>query len=326
MATHYDSMRDTWRTRAYRQAISTLRAHPTKVTSAAEAALLPNISDRIAAKIEEIVWTNRLRRLESTKDEPADQALQLFAKIYGVGLAQASKWVQAGHRTLEDLTTRNVPLTENQKIGLAHFDDFNARIPRAEVAQHGEIVRRALLAIDPHFQATIGGSYRRGARDSGDIDIVITAPGATATYLRTVVLENLVPELFKQGFLRAGLATTDKDSGSKWHGASQLPIHISTGMLVNPYPWRRIDFLLVPWDEIGAAMIYFTGNDIFNRSMRLLARRKGMRLNQRGLYKDVIRGKDGTKLTEGIRMEGQDERRIFELLGVKWREATDRNC
>jgi len=73
-------------------------------------------------------------------------------------------------------------------------------------------------------------------------------------------------------------------------------------------------------------MIYFTGNDIFNRSMRLLASKKGMRLNQRGLYRDVIRGKDRAKITEGVKVEGQDERRIFERLGVPWREAVDRNC
>ena len=328
MATYYDSIRDNWRTRAYRQAISTLRIQPTRITTAAEAALLPNISSRIAAKIEEIVYTNRLRRLDSTKDEPTDQAIQLFAKIYGVGLAQASKWVQAGHRTLDDLKTAQVPLTTNQQIGIAHFDDFILRIPRAEVALHGDIVRRALHAIDPGLEATVGGSYRRGALDSGDIDIVITKAGATARYLRTVVIETLVPELFKQGFLTAGLAETNKDSGSKWHGACQLPAsHTSPGdSNTNTNPCRRIDLLLVPWDEIGAAMIYFTGNDIFNRSMRLLASKKGMRLNQRGLYRDVIRGKDRAKITEGVKVEGQDERRIFERLGVPWREAVDRNC
>jgi len=250
MATYYDSVRDNWRTRAYRQAISTLRIQPTRITTAAEAALLPNISTRLAAKIEEIVYTNRLRRLDSTKDEPTDQAIQLFAKIYGVGLAQASKWVQAGHRTLADLSAAQVPLTANQQIGIAHFDDFLLRIPRAEVALHGDIVRRALHAIDPGFEATVGGSYRRGALDSGDIDIVITKAGATAGYLRTVVIETLVPELFKQGFLTAGLAETNKDSGSKWHGACQLPAAHSSpgasGINTNTNPWRRIDLLLFP--------------------------------------------------------------------------------
>ena len=72
--------------------------------------------------------------------------------------------------------------------------------------------------------------------------------------------------------------------------------------------------------------MYFTGNDIFNRSIRLLASKKGMRLNQRGLYKDVMRGTQRVKVTEGELVEGRDERRIFEILGVKWREPHERWC
>jgi DNA polymerase lambda/DNA polymerase IV len=60
--------------------------------------------------------------------------------------------------------------------------------------------------------------------------------------------------------------------------------------------------------------------------MRLLASRKGMRLNQRGLYKEVMRGKNRVKVTEGELLEGRDEKRIFELLGVKWREPSERWC
>ena len=46
---------------------------------------------------------------------------------------------------------------------------------------------------------------------------------------------------------------------------------------------------------MGVALLYFTGNDIFNRNMRLLASKKGMRLNQHMLFKDVMRGPGRTK-------------------------------
>jgi DNA polymerase IV len=77
---------------------------------------------------------------------------------------------------------------------------------------------------------------------------------------------------------------------------------------------------------MGAALIYFTGNDIFNRSIRLLASKKGMRLNQRGLYRDVMRGPSRVKVTEGQLVEGRDEKKIFEILGVRWREPHERWC
>jgi DNA polymerase IV len=83
---------------------------------------------------------------------------------------------------------------------------------------------------------------------------------------------------------------------------------------------------MVPETEFGAALIYFTGDDIFNRSLRFLAGKKTWKLNQRGLYKDVLRGQERKKLTEGTLMEGADEKRIFEILGVPWRPPERRIC
>ena len=77
---------------------------------------------------------------------------------------------------------------------------------------------------------------------------------------------------------------------------------------------------------MGAALLYFIKNDIFNRSMRLLASKKGMRLNQHALFKDVMRGSGRTKLNEGTAVEDQDEKRIFDILGVPWRPPEHRNC
>jgi DNA polymerase IV len=313
MADYYGKMGDEWRIRAYRKAIATLRNHPKKVCTKDEALALPNVGERLATKTEEIVFTSRLRRLDNALAEPQDQILQTFMKIYGAGFAHASQWVRQGYTTLDELLEK-ATLTENQKIGIAHFEDFQERIPRAEVSTYGDIVRRALRKLDPAFEVTIGGSYRRGAKDSGDIDFIITKPDADIDHVRDVVIGQLVPNLFSAGFLKAALAATSGD-GSKWHGACCLP-----GQTL----WRRIDFLLVPWSEMGAALIYFTGNDIFNRSMRLLASKKGYRLNQRGLYKDVIRGKNREKITEGTLVESRDERKIFEILGVPWRPPEHR--
>jgi DNA polymerase IV len=318
MCKHYDQMQDHWRTLAYRKGITTLKKQTTKITTSKQAAALPFIGQRLADKIEEIVLTNRLRKLDNTKDDPLDSVLRLFLGVYGAGLVQANRWIQAGYRTLEDLQTK-AKLTDSHKIGLEHYDDFNSRIARAEVEAHGAVVKTALAKIGPEFETTVMGSYRRGANDSGDIDMIITCPGASLSTLHPIVFDSLVPQLFRSGFLKASLATsrTNDSMGTKWHGASCLP----TSKF-----WRRMDFLLVPEEEMGAALIYFTGNDIFNRSIRLLARKKGMRLNQRGLYKDVKRGGRGEKLNEGVLVEGRSEKKIFEVLRVPWREPHERIC
>lgn len=82
----------------------------------------------------------------------------------------------------------------------------------------------------------------------------------------------------------------------------------------------------VPWHEMPAALIYFSSGSHFNRSLRLKARRHGYRLNQRGLYKDVARDRQGLKLTEGTLVKGiKTERDIFRVLNVPWRPPEERN-
>ncbi|KAE8394303.1 hypothetical protein BDV23DRAFT_169637 [Aspergillus alliaceus] len=316
MLDYYARTDDHWRTLAYRKAISALRRQPKKVLTRSQAIAIPGIGPRLADKIEEIVCTDRLRRLENTNTTREDIILQEFLGVYGAGILQASRWLAQGYKSIADLRTK-ASLTPQQRIGVDHYRDFSQRIPRKEVETHGEIVKRAVQKADPGMQVIISGSYRRGAADSGDIDLLITKPDATIEQIRTLMINVVVPKLFKQGFLQASLAITSRADGSKWHGASLAP-----GSQI----WRRIDLLFVPGSEIGAALVYFTGNDIFNRSMRLLASKKGMRLNQRGLYTDVLRGPQRMKLNPGRLLEGRDERRIFEILGVPWRPPEHRIC
>src|SRR5436190_16160029 len=126
----------------------------------------------------------------------------------------------------------------------------------------------------------------------------------------------LVDSLVESNFLTHALATSHSDDGSKWHGVSRLPNGIH----------RRLDLLFVPWKERGAALIYFTGNHVFNRSMRLLASKKEMGLNQRGLFKDTLRGSGRVKLTRGTCIASESEEEIFQILGVPWRPPNLRNC
>ena len=144
---------------------------------------------------------------------------------------------------------------------------------------------------------------------------MITKEHATAADLMHI-LTPLVEILLEQKFLTHALAASRNGDGSKWHGVSRLPNGVH----------RRIDLLLVPWKERGAALIYFTGNDIFNRSLRLLASKKGMGLNQRGLFKDTLRGPGRVRLTRGMCIASESEEEIFQILGVPWRPPELRNC
>lgn len=318
MSDYYGRMGDNWRSLAYRKGINALQRQTEKIVTRKQARSISGIGERLADKIEEIVLTNHLRKLDNTNSSDEDRILQLFMGIYGVGLSLASRWQAQGYRTLEDLVEK-AELNANQRVGIEHYDDFMQRIPRKEVEAHGEIVRKAVQTVDPNMQVIVAGSYRRGAQNSGDVDVLITKPDGTLGEIRTLMKQVVIPQLVQDGFLKVALATSriyDTD-GSKWHGASALP-----GSSI----WRRIDLLFVPGAEFGAAIIYFTGNDIFNRSMRLLAHKKGLCLNQHGLYANVLCNAQRQKVNPGRLLEGRDERRIFALLGVPWRPPEHRIC
>ena len=315
MGEHYKRIGDQWRTRAYQQAVGILKKLKVKVDCYEDAIRLPRIGERLAKKIEEICTTGHLRRLDNALADPTDKLITMFLKIYGVGLSQAHKWIQAGHKSLDDVLALH-NLHKNQRIGIEHYDDFNTRIPRAEVTALGNIVKMTAAEINFNVEAIIGGSYRRGADTSGDIDFIITKRGTRSSWDLLEFLETLVARLTRDGFFVAALAVP-ASTGSKWHGACVLP--------GNP-TWRRIDFLVVPETEFGAALLYFTGDDIFNRSIRLLAGKMNMRLNQKGLYKYVMRASGREKLNEGTLVEGSDERKIFDILGVPWRPPHERIC
>ncbi|KAK8049034.1 DNA polymerase [Apiospora phragmitis] len=357
MADEYEKKGDErFRRDAFRKAAGALKQQSVKILTFAEAIAIDNIGKSSAEKIEEFARTGRVKKLQNLQNDPMVKLQGLFTKIYGVGPSLADRWIRQGYRTLDDIREK-AHLTANQQIGLDHYDELNTRIPRKEVEALGAHVVRAARAIDRDVQLIIGGSYRRGADSSGDIDIIITRQGMSSTGQLIDFLDELVLKLTNEGFLTVALAAhrkshVDDTDGNKWQGCCVLPkdeypgddgsevddanTSDNDGSHERPNNksnkdgwrpiWRRIDLLLVPASQLGAALIYFTGNDIFNRSIRLLAQKKGMRLNQRGLYRDVLRGKGNVKIAEGELIEGEYERKIFRHLGVHWREPHERWC
>lgn len=61
MKEYYERINDTWHSISYRKAITTLRGVNRRICFASEAIELPNIGERIAAKIEEVVRTDQVQ-------------------------------------------------------------------------------------------------------------------------------------------------------------------------------------------------------------------------------------------------------------------------
>jgi DNA polymerase lambda len=91
---------------------------------------------------------------------------------------------------------------------------------------------------------------------------------------------------------------------------------------------RRIDLIVVPYNEWACAILYFTGSGHYNRSMRLLARKSGMSLSQHSLNTGVIRHPKHAevKLSDGQPLVTQTEEDVFRLLGLSYRPPCDRDA
>ncbi|KAL0065607.1 hypothetical protein AAF712_007385 [Marasmius tenuissimus] len=312
---------DKWRAFTYSKVIRLLRNHPKRIRSIQDAQKLKGIGLKTAVKIMEIIETGDLRRLKYENTESV-QVTRVFQGIYGVGQSTALKWYSNGCRTLQDLANGKggVKLSAAQKIGLKYYDDINDRMPREEAGAIFSLIKPIALSIDPDLFVEIMGSYRRGKADCGDIDIMITRPTRDGK-THEGVLSRLLQKLHEADILTEDLALPEDpdDLEAIYRGLCHLPDKKGAKQ-------RRIDFLTVPWKNKGAALLYYTGDDIFNRSMRWKANQMGYSLNQRGLYEGVVRDthQRSIKTNAGTVLASETEQEILKILEVPWQEPHER--
>lgn len=80
---------------------------------------------------------------------------------------------------------------------------------------------------------------------------------------------------------------------------------------------------MYPREQFGFALLYFTGSDHFNRSMRLFARKKGLSLSDHGLNQ-VIRVKNES-VWEGETVIAFTEEDVFRALKLEFKAPKERD-
>lgn len=306
--------------KAYKTAIDTLSRTKNHITSYDEALKLPGVGPSIARKIEEIAATDTLEVLKQLNESKELRLMKLFKGIYGVGDGFAQTWIKQGLTTLDDVRARD-DLGLNQRLGLKYYDEWNEKIPRRECKLHDEYVTKKFKEISPETEVTIGGSYRRGADYCGDIDFIVTKKDADIDDLQKI-LNKFMEEIKKDGYYRCALTST---ASTKWLGSCALTPEWNAKLDGESIEGkaRRVDFLLVPWQQIGAALIYFTGNNEFNKKIRLRASKMNMSLSGQGLFK-IEKDQSGKVIKQEL-VESFSEKKIFDILGMQWLEPRARN-
>ncbi|KAF2071194.1 hypothetical protein CYY_007480 [Polysphondylium violaceum] len=188
--------------RAYLKAVQSIKAYAHEIKSGAEAQKLDGVGQKIAKKIQEIIDTGRLNKLDTQQKDEALTSLNEISSISGIGPVLAKKLLSEGVKSIKDLEKIKDKLTHHQQIGLKYHKEFEQRIPRDEIKIIEEIVRKTLYKIDKRIVMETCGSYRRGLPTSGDIDILISHPNYTTDMKDKKdtfeIIEKLVKELKKQ--------------------------------------------------------------------------------------------------------------------------------
>ncbi len=282
-----------YRIRAYRNAARTLRdlERPVEeVASEGQLEALPGIGKDLAEKIREYLRSGRIAKYEEVINQVPPGLIELL-HIPGLGPKRVRLLherlgiadVEDLRRVLDQGLVEGLPgmgkkTVENIRRGLAMYQASKERMPLGRALPIAEEIARQIAALPGTSQVVIAGSARRMKETVGDIDILTIAADGAAT-VQAFVHFPQVKEI---------LAAGDTKGSVLLHNGLQ------------------VDLRVVPPESYGAALHYFTGSQAHNIKIRTLARERGLKVNEYGVFR-------GEK-----RIAGEREEEIFQALGMPW--------
>lgn len=306
--------KQTFKAVAYAKVIKQLADMEGPVHSASDLDSLTGMGKSIKEKIELIIMHGHVEKTKDILDTGTAEgaryaAVEQLMAIMGIGPVKAKELVDVhGITSIDQLKQHTELLNEKQSLGLHYHEHFMRRIPRSEIDKHYGYVSAAFDKIDKDLRFEFAGSYRRGKKDSGDIDVLVTYKGNDAKKGEGS-FGLVVEELKRTGYLVDDFAFGEK----KYNGVCKLPRHKFN---------RRIDIMYTEPARFPFALLYFTGSQEFNIAMRNHALHgldgKSFSLNEYGLKLA------GAKKDDTISHKFNTEQDIFKFLKIGYVEPTER--
>jgi DNA polymerase (family 10) len=285
-----------FRVRAYRNAARVADGLSQSLTDlvarGADLADLPGIGEDLAAKIKEIVDTGSLGLLRELEAR-TPPGLREMMRIAGLGPKRV-------HLLYEKLGIETpTDLLESARSGkIKEIKGFGEKIEKQILEGLGQITgsekRFKLSTVEPVALALVGylrgapgvkeaivaGSFRRRRETVGDLDILVTCDHSNAVMEAFVNYEDVKQVLA--------------------HGDTKSSVTLRSGI--------QVDLRVVPQESYGAALHYFTGSKAHNIAIRQLGVKKGLKINEYG----VFQGKD--------RVAGATETEVFQMVDLPYIE------
>lgn len=263
------------------------------VREAKDLTTVEGIGATLAEKTQVIVETGRLPQLEKLRLE-VPPTLRSIMAIPGLGAKKAMKLFQ--ELGIDDLPKLRSACEEGLVAGLKGFGEktqssilANMQIAEkaatrilADAAEHlVQHIRNHMSECKTIERIEFAGSYRRGKESVGDLDILVTSTDAKS------VMDHFGKLTMIQEVLQRG----------------------DTKMSVRVHDSFQVDLRVVEDASWGAALQYFTGSKEHNVRIRSMAKAKGLKINEYGVY---------TTDAEEKRVAGASEEEIYHLLGLPW--------
>ena len=281
--------------RAYRKAAQTMEELAEDIEDIAsrnELQNIPGIGKDLSEKINEYISTGKIRHYEELKKEVPEILLKMMS-IQGVGPKKARLiYDRFKVRSIEELER----LAKSHKLsGLPGFKEkseqnilrgielFKKRSERMLLGAALPIATQIISNLKKLREVksiSTAGSVRRMKETIRDIDILVTSD-KPETVTGAFVSMPQVKEVLAQGPTKSSILTKN-------------------GL--------QVDLRVVDPDCYGATLLYFTGSKAHNVALRKLAKSKGWKINEYG----VFRTRDKKKLA------GKTEKEMYESLGLSY--------
>ncbi|MBS3154879.1 DNA polymerase/3'-5' exonuclease PolX [Candidatus Woesearchaeota archaeon] len=287
-----------WKPQAYRKAASFLESLTTPIEDIYKKNglkgldKLPGIGKSIAEKIEEYIKTGKIKEFKKLKKQVPKGFYDLM-EIGGLGPKKISKLYKKlniknvkdlqkaiKEKTIEKLYGFGQRTEEKLSEGVELFKKRKERFLLGEVYPLAMSLVSELKNIKYVQKVEVAGSLRRMLETIGDIDILITAGN----------LNYVINEFTKLKDVKEILAK----------GPTKASVLLKNNM--------QCDIRVLPENQYGSALLYFTGNKAHNIELRKIAIKQGYKLSEYGLFK-------GNKI-----VASKTEQDIYSKLGFSYIE------
>ena len=267
---------------------------------------LPGIGQHIAEKIEEYLKTGKVLSREKLLKKFPPKFLEILS-VQGMGpktaillrkklnidsVEKLGKAAKAGK--LKGLPGLGEKKEQNILRGIEIKEKTKGRFLLSEATTYAQDLAEWLKKISAVEKILPAGSLRRGCETVGDLDILVTAKGigtklsaAAIKIMNHFIIFPEVMEVLAKGHTKSSVVLTN-------------------GM--------QADLRVVPAKSFGAAAHYFTGSKQHNIHIRQLGQKKGLKVNEYGIFRPQKHGRKDT----WKQVAGATEEEMFKTFGMDY--------